>query len=58
MGFDGALDEKRRFVGVDTGGDPVLDQRPPQPAEVEFVLVTGRERVPVGDEKVAVVLVL
>jgi hypothetical protein len=52
------LYKERRDRGVETGGEPVDNDRPRIALDRGRILVARRQRVVVGDEEVAVVLVL
>ena len=52
------LDEQRRDARVQARRQPVDRHRPDVLLELRGVLVAGRERMPVGDEEIAFVLVL
>jgi len=53
-----ALDEERRLVGVEAGGEPVGDHLVDRSLDHLALLVVRRQRVPVGGEEEALVLVL
>ena len=55
---DPGLYEERRDGGVEPGREPVDDHLPHHRVDVTRVLVAGRQGMQVGDEEVAVILVL